>query len=222
MGESRDLKEGNKVLLAAYLAVHGLVVAWTTLGWPSSLDHFKAIVGVEWIKAAILAIPTLLVSYLNRLGRDRVKTGLVFWRTENALPGCRAFTELAPKDPRIDLASLKQAVGGMFPISPGEQNKTWYRLYQKHKDSPSIQDAHRDYLLFRDITWLTLPVATASQVFLLFSGKFKVAGFHFLICAGLYLAVRIAAVWAAESFVRSVMAVAGSDHEPPPSAILQP
>ncbi|MBP1627357.1 MAG: hypothetical protein H6Q00_1832 [Holophagaceae bacterium] len=220
MGETRNLKEGNKALLAIYLVAHGFALALAILGWPSSIQHVKAIAGAEWGKAAVPILITLVVTFMNRIGKDQVKLALVFWRINNALPGCRAFSEHAHRDLRIDLGSLKKAVGGEFPTDPGEQNRAWYRLYQQVRDSPSIEDAHKEYLLFRDIVWLTIPSAIMCQGFLLYVRHFKIGVVYFLACGAIYLLARMAAILAAKSFVRSVMAAASAAHEPSKSQII--
>lgn len=111
-------------------------------------------------------------------------------------------------------------MGGEFPADPEAQNKAWYRLYQQVRDSSSIEDAHKEYLLFRDIIWLTVPTAILCSAFLLFVGHFKIGVFYLAVCGGIYLLARVAAILAANSFVRSVMAAASAAHEPPVSPII--
>ena len=220
MGESKNLKEGNKPLLAVYLGAHGFALALAILGWPSSIERLKAIAGSDWGKAIVPLLITLVVTFMNRMGKDSVKLALVFWRVKHALPGCRAFSDLAIGDPRIDLGRLKQAVGGKFPTDPEEQNKVWYGLYQQVRDSGSIEDAHKEYLLFRDIIWLTVPATSLCLAFLLYVRHFKIGAFYLLACLGIYLLARFAATLAANSFVRSVMAAASAAHEPARSSII--
>lgn len=220
MGEPKNLKEGNKPLLAVYLGAHGLALALAILGWPSSLERIKTIAGSDWVKAAIPLLISLVVTFMNRLGNDEVKLALVFWRVKHALPGCRAFSKFAVANPRIDIARLKEAVGGEFPTDPEAQNKAWYRLYQQVRDSASIQDAHKEYLLFRDIIWLSVPTVFMCLSFLLLVHHFKIGIYYLVACMGVYLLARTAAILAANSFVRSVMAAASAAHEPARSPIL--
>jgi uncharacterized membrane protein len=220
MGEPKNLKDGNKTILAAYLGAHGVVLALAILGWPSSIERIKSIGAAEWGKAGVMVLITLVVTFVNRMGKDKLKLALVFWRIENALPGSSAFSEYAHKDPRVDIGGLKKAIGGEFPTDPGDQNRAWYRLYQQVRDSPSIQDAHKEYLLFRDIVWLTLPAAILCQGFLLYFRQFRLGVFHLLSCGAIYLLMRLAAIWSAQSLVRSVLAVSGAAHEPPKSQIV--
>lgn len=222
MGERKSLKDGNKPLLVVYLGAHGLALALAFLGWPSSIDHLKEIAGTEWAKAAIPLMITLVVTFMNRLGNDPVKLALVFWRVKHALPGCRAFSEFAPGNPRINMRQLKAAVGGEFPTDPDEQNRAWYRLYQQVRESPSIEDAHKEYLLFRDMIWLTVPTVILCQVFLLYVRHFRMAAVHLMACAGIYLLARMAAILAANSLVRSVLAAASAAQEPARSPIITP
>jgi len=78
------------------------------------------------------------------------KAILVFWRIKNALPGHRAFSEYAKNDPRIDINNLKSKIGSL-PTDPNDQNKIWYGIYKNYKDEPSVVNAHRLYLLTRDL-----------------------------------------------------------------------
>lgn len=220
MGESKNLKEGNKSLLAVYLGAHGFALALAILGWPSSIEHLKTIAGADWGKAAVPLLISLVATFMNRMGKDEVKLALVFWRVKNALPGCRAFSNYAVGNPRIDLRRLKEAVGGEFPTDPETQNRTWYRLYQQVRDSASIEDAHKEYLLFRDIIWLTVPTALFCSTFLMYVRHFKIGVFYLAACGAIYLLARGAAILAANSFVCSVMAVASSAYEPSRSPII--
>ncbi len=220
MGESKNLKEGNKSLLAVYLGAHGFALAFSLLGWPSSIEHLKTIAVSDWGKAVVPLLISLVITFMNRMGKDEVKLALVFWRVKHALPGCRAFSKFAIGNPRIDLGRLKEAVGGEFPTDPEAQNRAWYRLYQQVRDSASIEDAHKEYLLFRDIIWLTIPTAFLCLTFLLFVRHFRIGAFYLLACVGIYLLARVAAILAANSLVRSVMAAASAAHDPAKSPII--
>jgi hypothetical protein len=52
-----------------------------------------------------------------------MKARLVFLRWRHALPGHRAFSKYAVRDPRIDVSSLEKLHGGSLSVDPVEQNQ---------------------------------------------------------------------------------------------------
>jgi hypothetical protein len=117
-----------------------------------SIDHFWARVTAKdgIIAASIPIVAIVLTGVLS----DTVKARLVFWRWNYPLPGCRVFTELAKKDPRIDVALLERKHGEL-PQKPQTQNMLWYKIYRQHKTLPSVWEAHKAYLLVRDLAILS-------------------------------------------------------------------
>jgi len=114
----------------------------------SSIDHFwQRVTTKDGIIAACIPI---LAIVLSGVLSDAGKARLVFWRWRNPLPGCRVFTKLIDTDPRIDVSALKRK-HGEFPEDPHEQNALWYRLYKQHKTAPMVWEAHKIYLLTRDM-----------------------------------------------------------------------
>src|SRR5206468_4568309 len=80
------------------------------------------------------------------------RRGVLGWR--RALPGHRAFSVYAKKDPRIDFVRLQRALGNKMPPDPEAENKAWYRFYLEVQNVPAVQQVHRDFLLLRDYTGL--------------------------------------------------------------------
>jgi hypothetical protein len=105
-------------------------------------------------KDGLLALCFPLVTLvLNGVLGDLGKARLVFWRWSNPLPGCRAFSDIMITDPRINAARLR-IILNHIPSEPKEQNATWYRLYKAHANKQSVTEAHRAYLLTRDMAAL--------------------------------------------------------------------
>ena len=130
----------------------------------SSIDHFwQRVTTKDGIIAA--SIP-LLAIVLTGVLSDAGKARLVFWRWHNPLPGCRVFTELVNTDPRIDVPALRMKHGD-FPQDPREQNALWYRLYKGHKTIPLVWEAHKIYLLTRDMTTIAAVFAVVFSIGLL-------------------------------------------------------
>lgn len=117
----------------------------------ASIDHFWQRLSA---KDGFLAICFSLVTIvINGILGDLGKARLVFWRWRNPLPGCRAFTAIMVTDPRIDVARLRERVNPI-PSEPKEQNAAWYHLYKAHTDKQTILEAHKAYLLTRDMAVL--------------------------------------------------------------------
>jgi hypothetical protein len=84
-----------------------------------------------------------------------MKARIVFLRWHHALPGHRAFSRLAARDPRVNTAKLKSLLRGALPEDPAAQNSTWYKFYKTVEHKPSVTDAHKTFLLLRDYTSLS-------------------------------------------------------------------
>lgn len=97
----------------------------------------------------------LIVKLLLNILPAEIKHNIIFGRLKNSLPGHRAFTVYAKKDPRIDMENLEKILG-VLPTLPSEQNRVWYKIYQKHKNDEQIVDSHLKFLFFRDSSILTI------------------------------------------------------------------
>jgi hypothetical protein len=118
--------------------------------------------------AAVLSISTFA---LNGIISSQFKAKLVFWKIENPYPGCRVFTKLIDKDPRIDKTLLINKYKEL-PTKPESQNSLWYKIYKNHQYDPMVFNSHRNFLIARDLTALSfsfLIIYTVSFVFMYFS-----------------------------------------------------
>lgn len=111
----------------------------------------------------------VLVLLLTGLLSHNVKTILVYWRIKNPMPACEAFTRHGPADVRIDMVALKKNVGAL-PTDPAEQNKKWYKLYKMVGDDKAVVEAHKMYLMYRDMVAMSLPLIVLVPISLYFSG----------------------------------------------------
>lgn len=133
---------------------------------------FGRALDLAWFRDLSTAIPsgvaaTIVGVAVNELMRGEFKARLLFLRWTNALPGTRAFTELAPGDPRIDLTVLAKRFGKPdLPTAAEEQNKLWYRIMKANESRPSVAYAHQYYLLMRDLTFVTAILALITVVVL--------------------------------------------------------
>ena len=132
------------------------------------------------------------------------KALLVFWR-KNPLPGCRAFTKLAPSDPRIDLKRLSASIGD-FPELPSEQNAKWYSLYKKVQDELTVSEAHKAFLLYRDLTGISFLFLVFGTIALIPAGASLInLMIHGAVCAAEYIVLSIVARNHGNRFVCNVM-----------------
>lgn len=150
--KERYLKGQNAIYLWSFISINiavflGLLASKALT--ESSLDHaWRQVTVKDGMIAA--GIPILAIVFSGLL-RDVGKARLVFWRWTHPLPGCRAFSELLAADPRIDVQGLKAKLGEL-PQEPQAQNALWYKLYRKHSSAPRVLEAHKLYLLIRDVT----------------------------------------------------------------------
>lgn len=160
--------------------------------------------GVASLAAAVTFLASLTVQHLLPAPAKEV---IVFWRWNNRLPGCRAFSHFAEHDSRIDTDHIR-ALGGDPLLPPKEQNHLWYNMYKGVADTPSVTQSHRRFLGFRDLSvvvLLTTPVLLGAHVLLaLDMERFALISALLLIC---YLATVLAARNAASEFVRNVLAL---------------
>ena len=150
-------------------------------------------------------MPVVLLLIVNVLPHD-VKSMLVYWKPLGVLPGCEAFTKYGPRDPRIDMAALKKNVGAL-PTDSTEQNSKWYKLYKQVPNEPEVQEAHKLFLMYRDMAALSLPLVALVPLSLNVAG---VSNSTLMLSAGLfvvqYLLTALSARWSGIRFVCNVLA----------------
>ncbi|MDW9726467.1 hypothetical protein GOB91_29950 [Sinorhizobium meliloti] len=153
-----------------------------------------------------MVMPVLILIIVNVLPPD-VKAMLVFWKPRGVLPGCEAFTKHGPSDYRIDMAALKKNVGAL-PDAPSEQNAKWYKLYKLVQNDPAVAEAQKDFLMYRDMATLSVPLILIVPLSLSFAG---VAATGLWLALGFftvqYLLTALSARWSGIRFVRNVLAV---------------
>lgn len=150
----RYLKSENQVWLFGFLVVNLAAFAVVTYigldGVPGAIQWVQS----NWESLSAVGLGAVVTTVVSNLISPQLKAVLVFWRWPNPLPGHRAFTRYLGSDPRIDPKILQEKIGD-FPSDPSEQNRLWYRIYRTHESKPSVMGAHGDFLLTRDMTWLS-------------------------------------------------------------------
>ena len=155
---------------------------------------------------SIIVLPVIILLIVNVLSAN-VKAMLVYWKPLGVLPGAEAFTTYGPADPRIDMIALKKNVGAL-PTEPKEQNSKWYKLYKVVENQTEVSSAQKDFLMYRDMAVMSLPLIVLVPLSLYFMG----VGTNALwLCAGLFLVqyalTAISARHAGIRFVCNVLAV---------------
>ena len=113
MGKS--IKDQNRWQLWLAIAAN-FIVFYVLMQWDEiAVAGFK---GLIMMSANLLPVGLAIVvtTVINGLLSSDAKARIVFLRWKHALPGHRAFSGLAPKDPRIDLARLEKVCGGSCPM----------------------------------------------------------------------------------------------------------
>lgn len=146
---TKSLKDQNRwqlwLAIVANAGAFYLVMQWDAI----TIDGIKTLI-TKASNFLPLGLTIVAVTVINGILSPEAKARIVFLRWRHALPGHRAFSELAPKDTRIDMDRLKKLCGNKFPTTPEEENSVWYALYKSIKQEPSVEHVQRDFLLTRD------------------------------------------------------------------------
>lgn len=190
MSKEEPLKARNVAWIWAVIVAD--VLALVAVAFPSA-----AAPTASWFESGAYlggaSIAPVVVLLLTSLLSANSKAVLVFWRVRDALPGHRAFSEYAPKDPRVDMGRLRAALGDL-PVAPHDQNTLWYRFLKKLEVLPNIAEEHRNFLLFRDLAALSFLLALVAPALLYFLGAGGEAiAISFALFAVQYIATVIAA-----------------------------
>lgn len=138
------------------------------------------------------------------------KARIVFLRWNHPLPGSQAFGPHLESDPRIDIAMLRQRIGE-FPNDPIEQNRLWYALFRRVETEPSVAQAHRAYLLYRDWTVLALFTLIGVGSYVAVTSDSASGWFYIAIMLAQVLMTRNAASISGKRLVTSTLAVCASE-----------
>lgn len=199
-------------------SLKSLNMKWLVLLTVADVSAVLFFVAPELIKGASLTeigigrvltttvMPVVVLLIVNVLPHN-VKSALVYWKPLGVLPGTEAFTKYGPADPRIDMAALKKNVGSL-PSAPTEQNAKWYKLYKQVPNETEVAEAHKLFLMYRDMAVMSLALVVLVPATLLVVGAASAAP---RLAAGLfflqYLVTALSARWSGIRFVSNVLAV---------------
>lgn len=103
----------------------------------------------------LIILSPILSLVLTGILSSSLKAKIIFWKTKNALPGHRVFTKLMYNDHRIDIDKLKSKTSNL-PNDPEKQNILWYSIYKKYSEKVTVKQSHKNFLLSRDISIISL------------------------------------------------------------------
>lgn len=124
---------------------------------------------VAVMRGLVTALLPVIVLLLTGMLSHEIKARVVYWKWTNPYPGCEAFSRHGPADARIDMVALKKNVGDL-PSDAAEQNKKWFKLYKLVGDDKAVVEAHKLYLMYRDMAAMALPLVALVPVGLWLGG----------------------------------------------------
>jgi hypothetical protein len=201
-----SLKDANSKTLFALLvlnvAVFYVMAQTQGIGYG---DWLKLATG--WMVALPAGVGVAVTALLNSVVSGDTKARLVFWRWHHPLPGSEAFTRHGPSDARVNMAALEKKHGPL-PTAPKAQNILWYRLYKRVSDAPSVEQAHRQFLLARDFAFMALVMLAVlgTAAFFFFIKPISAAGIYVLLLVIQWAIATRAANVGGHRFVTNVLA----------------
>lgn len=206
----RNLKEDVYRVTAPYFVLLGFGLIGVGMGPTIAAQGWSAVTWPQWLISGATGLLMVCVRMVSALPGDHLKAVLVYWRIKNPLPGARAFSQRTlESDPRISKERLRTRLGGKLPRGAIDQNKAWFQLYQTVKTLPEVLGAHFEYLLFRDLTWLTTLMLVVAVVGLGFNhDRWRDFWVFALLLVVLDLLLMRAGASRGNRFVRTVLAIA--------------
>jgi len=206
MATESDLKLKNAPVLVLFIfwcvALYAVFQIAPDGFWENLQEIFKRLRAKDCM---IVILSPVLSIVLNGFVSSENKARLVFWRWKNVLPGHRAFSLLARSDPRIDAAKLRSRLGDV-PRAPKEQNALWYELYRRYSTALRVLQAHKGFLLTRDMTSVACMFAILGTFgVVLYGHKPSWAGLYFAIMMAHYVVLSIVARNYGNRFVCTVL-----------------
>lgn len=152
-GSERSLKSLNVKWLVSMALADALIIFLFVVP-EITKETWTVIAMVRGLGTVVMPVLVLLIA--NVLPYN-IKAMLVYWKAMGWLPGSEAFTKYAPADERIDMVALKRNVG-VLPTDPKEQNSKWFKLYKMVEHQTEVAAAQKDFLMYRDMAVISLPL----------------------------------------------------------------
>jgi hypothetical protein len=211
---SKSLKDQNRWHLWLLIAVNSAAFYAALNFGDFESSGFRALVDSA-AQLLPVGLATVVTTIANGLLSADMKARLVFMRWHHALPGNRAFSKYAHRDPRIDQARLAQLIDINSLPTPEAENAAWYRLYKEVHNDPSVQQVHREFLLLRDYAGLAALFLIGFGAVALFTvHPPKVLAIYCTLLIAQFIIVRHSAATYGIRFVTTVLALKASAPAP--------
>ncbi|NJL38479.1 MAG: hypothetical protein HC840_06020 [Leptolyngbyaceae cyanobacterium RM2_2_4] len=204
--EPKTLKQQNSLQIGAYVVINVLVFWGLANGIGINFQSSNSLPEQLFTSALWSIIIGTLTTILSGQMNQDFKYFLIFWRLKDRLPACRAFSYFMNQDPRIDPKAIEAKLT-TIPTDPTEQNRTWYKIYKRHQDKNSVIDAHKNFLLTREVTGLSfLFLITLGSASFFFFPSWKLSIFYLIGLLVLFLLASQAGRNYGARFVTNVLA----------------
>lgn len=155
-GAERSLKSLNVKWLVLMVLADALFV-FLFISPEITRDTWTTIAVIRGLGTVVLPVLVLLIV---NVAPHNIKAMLVYWKPLGWLPGSESFTKYGPADERIDMVTLKRNVG-VLPTDPKEQNAKWFKLYKLVENQTEVAATQKDFLMYRDMAAISLPLIAA-------------------------------------------------------------
>jgi hypothetical protein len=175
-----DLKSENRKHIYWLLGLPVLLCAAIQTEVTNISEEWLQLAAIEGTSGAFLYAAALL---LTNLLPQNMKHKLVFTKLTNEMPAGRVH-RLIGVDPRIDPSTAIAKWPNIFDekISEAQRNSLWYQyIYKPVRDNPPVQQVHRTFLLFRDVTSGLAFIFLASVIWFVFGLSGTLPQLHFAI-----------------------------------------
>ena len=160
----------------------------------------------NWRLLTTVLVPIAVLLLVNVLPH-KAKCMLVYWKPYGWMPGSEVFSKFAPDDVRVDMKALAKNVGPL-PETPREQNARWYQLYMLVEKQTAVAEAHRSFLMYRDMAVLSLAfVVLAPAGLYLSAGSRGAEWLAAVVFASQFVLTALSARWSGVRFVCNVLAL---------------
>ena len=194
-----------------FLLIH-LIIFWV-LATTSRLEltEIESLWKSVSIRDGIVVIVVMIVAFvLDGFFSATGKARIVYWRVQDPLPGCRAFSYHLSREPRAKRESLVKNWGEL-PTAPSAQNELWYRMYREYKRDIRVIESHHDWLFSRDLTTYALLLTALLGIGMTLTDTPLLVTTVYFVCLVLqYLVCMVSARNNGTRFVCTVLAVASS------------
>lgn len=203
----RYIKEENRKWLIGYLFLNIIIFAiFAGFIKPTFTDMNEFLSKLKDPKGIISLVSLIFSIVIEGVLNNPIKEFLVFWRIKNRLPGHRAFTEIGPKDARVNMEKVKTLFPENLPSDPKPQNNEWFSLYKKYSDERRVFYSHKAFLMTRDLTALTASVMPLSFIGHIITGtQWHMIGYHMLVLLGMLILISVSSRNYGNRFVANVL-----------------